>query len=492
MPRGSKYRLHKDSGPKSHLGSLRWLSCPNENAYGSTLRRSHDQHLFGHENREPLYSYHWGWRGSNTDANDDGNQDNVYNGMHSENKGTPEGIHPGIRGQVVAKLRRLMLRELHQALVQGMRLISILNTHHMGNDTIQDCDDDVINHMAQFILNNLDITDNENATEVSREEVNRLLHELQREMTGGSSASSRDNTTSHAMPRCSLPKSLQIQGQGDEILSLADDLTQTINNMIMTLPAEDQLEARRCMVIELIDFVQIRSAQTLTTLLLLAYYLPQPNQLQDQSNTRRFGRHAVECIEEAMRATFTTSASSSLQQAPFGQQDVAQLLPALGPLIMEALNFLDTGGVHTDDEETTSTDHADNNEDMDNSKPAADECGSGGTGRQADCDLREDLPTNKDGTRDLNEEKTERKVTSEENATSTAFATGASSSKGPVQGLRENASTDIKGKGKGKAREDKKAKRKGVGVSSPTKTKGAKDRRPDPDAGSLNQWVRRF
>ena len=50
--------------------------------------------------------------------------------------------------------------------------------------------------------------------------------------------------------------------------------------------------------------------------------------------------------------------------------------------------------------------------------------------------------------------------------------------------------TDIKGKGKGKDKEDKRAKRKGV--NSPTKTKGAKDRRPDPDAGSLNQWVRRF
>ena len=131
-----------------------------------------------------------------------------------------------------------------------------------------------------------------------------------------------------------------------------------------------------------------------------------------------------------MRATFTTSSSSSLQQAPFGQQDVAQLLPALGPLILEALNFLDTGDTHTEDEEESSTDHADNDKDMDDSKPAADECGSGGTGGQADCDLREDLQTDRGGFHDFDEEKTERRATSVENATSAALATGASSSKG--------------------------------------------------------------
>ena len=73
---------------------------------------------------------------------------------------------------MITKLRMLRLRELRQALVHGMRLISMLNTHQLGEPgSTTDVGDEVINSMATFILNNLDVAAGEPEGDVTDDEV---------------------------------------------------------------------------------------------------------------------------------------------------------------------------------------------------------------------------------------------------------------------------------------------------------------------------------
>ena len=261
------------------------------------------------------------------------------------------GIHPGIRGGVLAKLRQLIMQELRRTLSQGMNLIEVLNSEQLGNstDTSADCDVTIAS-MAQFLLEHLHLPDLMAETEVTNSELSNLLQGLQNsllEPEGDSAASGASSSTT-------LPVGPPVLGTGEDIRSMVEDLRTALNSMLMRVEPEDHLEARRCLVLELIDYVQVNAACTLTTLLLLVQYLPQPNQVVQSGSTQRFGRQAIECIDEAMRTRYRSTASASSFRAPFGQEDVVPLLPALHPLLLETIMFLKSGEWLSDDEDAES------------------------------------------------------------------------------------------------------------------------------------------
>ena len=165
-------------------------------------------------------------------------------------------------------------------------------------------------------------------------------------------------------------------------MEMMANLRQVLDNMLMEVPPEDMLEARRCMVFDLVDYVQVNAACTLSALHLLSSYLPQPNQVVQSGSTQRFGQQAVKSFDATMRASYTSQASSSTSQHPFRQDDVIHLLPALRPLLLEAIMFLDSGEWRGDDDEGAESESG-SDDDIDGHDMGV---GEGGTGGAAPAD----------------------------------------------------------------------------------------------------------
>ena len=138
-----------------------------------------------------------------------------------------------------------------------------------------------------------------------------------------------------------MPAAPPVEGTGTEIRGVVEDLTIAINRMIMDLSPENQMEPRSAMVLNLIDYIQTSSALTPSALLLLSYYLLQPNQVCEVGSCSRFGTVAVQHIAEALQESFSSQASSSMSSQPLNQEDVVPLLPALGLMIVEVITFME-------------------------------------------------------------------------------------------------------------------------------------------------------
>ena len=289
-------------------------------------------------------------------------------------------INPGIRGKVIQRLRGLILRELKNTLYQGIQLIEILNTEALGDST--PCDDEAnvtVTSMAQFLLQHLRLPDLLEEIDVADEDFVTLLSGLQEHLrTGCSTPSASASATTGAALLCQRP----ILGTGDEIIEMVAKLRRVLDNKLLEVPPEDMLEARRCMVLDLVDYVQTNAACTLLALHLLSNYLPQPNQVVQSGSTQRFRQQAVMSVDATMRAAFTSQASSSMAQHPFGQDEVIPLLPALRSLLLEAIMFMDTGDWEGSDAEEAESESG-NDEGADGSNMGD---GEGGTGGAAQAD----------------------------------------------------------------------------------------------------------
>ena len=261
------------------------------------------------------------------------------------------GINPDIRGRVIAKLRKLMLKELQHALLQGIQIVEILNSEQLGNDT-QDHYSEVVNRMAQFIVSNLDLTEETELTEATEEGVIPLMQRMLATMSTTASSSSTPRRRPTSGPS-TLPTMPTVCGTGDDIMSVVDNLTIATNNLFLSLPPEDQMESRRAMVLNLIDFAQNQASTTMAALLLLNYYLPQPNQLEEKGSCNRHGKEAAAHLAEALQMTFSSTRSRSLSTQPFNAEDVVDLMPALGPMVVEILNFMELGQIPDDDGDST-------------------------------------------------------------------------------------------------------------------------------------------
>ena len=198
------------------------------------------------------------------------------------------GIHPDLRGRVVARLRRLMLCEKN-ALLQGLQIVDFLRSEHLGNDT-QHRHEEVVDRMAQFIMTNLDITDGISMQNASEVDIVDLMKRLLTTMTGeGDSQSSSSPIRGGPSASSTMPPLPVAVGTGEDIAGVVDDLTMATNNFIHNLPADEQLESRRAMVLNLVDYTQNKAARTIAALLLLNYYLPQPNRMVERGTTNRNG-----------------------------------------------------------------------------------------------------------------------------------------------------------------------------------------------------------
>ena len=166
----------------------------------------------------------------------------------------------------------------------------------------------------------------------------------------------------HTASRSSWEALPTVTGTGDHIRSVVENLTTAINNMIQTVTPEEFLDARRETVVHLTGYVQESAARTVAALLLLNYYLPQPDQRLRTDSVHRFGVQAIQCIHEALMSAFVSNVSSSLPTTPFSQETVIPYMHAMGPLVVEVLGFMeqdaqcnDDCDADEDDEEETRT-----------------------------------------------------------------------------------------------------------------------------------------
>ena len=200
------------------------------------------------------------------------------------------GVHPNVRSQVVRHLRQKLMQQLNQCLFQGIQILALLQTDLLGNETGNTSDPaQVLCSMADFVFERLDFTQGFGDAESSQSlgDMVKHLHEtLCKEKADPALVAS----SSQALPGVELPS---LEGTGEDILCVAEDLATALDNMLSGVEANDWLESRREVVLELMQFVQTSAPRTLTPLLLLNRYLPQPNRRDPSDFINSFGKEAM-------------------------------------------------------------------------------------------------------------------------------------------------------------------------------------------------------
>ena len=143
----------------------------------------------------------------------------------------------------------------------------------------------------------------------------------------------------------------------------------------------------------MVKFVQTSAARTLTSLLLLNRYLPQPNRRNPSEKMTRFGKEAMSYIAAAIEESFRSRAVDAIGNSSFGQDDVVEVSPALQGMVVQIISFLETD--QFDDTEDENMEGGENEggqsspDDDDKPRPPGGfvGTGSGGTGDAAELDL---------------------------------------------------------------------------------------------------------
>ena len=139
-----------------------------------------------------------------------------------------------------------------------------------------------------------------------------------------------------------------VQGRDHEILQVVEGLLETLNALLNKAEIiEDYLEVRRAVVVQLVEYLQSSAARTLAALAMVHHLLPQPNCPPHKRHTQT-GCDIMHYLEGRLMMSFQPNVTAELGDAPFGQQEVAALLPALQSLVVETLGFLDTAGFSND------------------------------------------------------------------------------------------------------------------------------------------------
>ena len=139
-----------------------------------------------------------------------------------------------------------------------------------------------------------------------------------------------------------------VHGRDHEILQVVEGLLETLNALLNKAEIiEDYLEVRRAVVVQLVEYLQSSAARTLAALAMVHHLLPQPNCPPHKRHTQT-GCDIMNYLEGRLMMSFQPNVTAELGDAPFGQQEVAALLPALQSLVVETLGFLDTAGFSND------------------------------------------------------------------------------------------------------------------------------------------------
>ena len=106
----------------------------------------------------------------------------IIPGRHGQLRRLLQGVHPQIRARVIARLRALLVERLRRSLLQGTQLVDILYSDILG-DPLEPCeedqDNDTIEHMAEFIFNNLNLAEEQDDVAEDNAELLRLVQQLQ-------------------------------------------------------------------------------------------------------------------------------------------------------------------------------------------------------------------------------------------------------------------------------------------------------------------------
>ena len=294
-----------------------------------------------------------------------------------------QGIHPHIRARVVQKLRLMLVRRLRHGLLQGTRLVQLLHSGVLGDEgegEPSDVETETVDNMASFLFQNLDfLNPDQEETEVEGEDLEGLVQELQQGLasaTGSTTGSAGSmNVTIAAIP--------PVHGRDHEILQVVEGLLETLNALLNKAEIiEDYLEVRRAVVVQMVEYLQSSAARTLAALAMVHHLLPQPNCPPHKRHTQT-GCDIMNYLEGRLMVSFQPNVMTELGDAPFGQQEVAALLPALQSLVVETLGFLDSERFSNDmgDEEG-------GGDEASSSAPSPSPRGDGGTGGLAqDADL---------------------------------------------------------------------------------------------------------
>ena len=137
-------------------------------------------------------------------------------------------------------------------------------------------------------------------------------------------------------PRTSL------RGTPEDIQKVANHILDETQSLIFQVDHHGRADMIRDYVATLAGGLQVTASKAMVLVLLLAHHLPQPwPQCNPTSQARARGRNYAMDVMADLNETFLHAAVDDLNERPFGVQEVVPLLPALSPLTMEIITFLE-------------------------------------------------------------------------------------------------------------------------------------------------------
>ena len=151
-----------------------------------------------------------------------------------------------------------------------------------------------------------------------------------------------------------------MRGTEEEVKKVANDILNETQALIYECDHHGRADMIRDYVATLVGGLQCTAAKAMVMVLLLAHHLPQPwPQCNTTSQARSRGRNFAVGVMASLNETFMANPVQDLHERPFGVQETVPLLPALSPLTMEIITFLEDAEYLLDN---TSVDDVNNDE----------------------------------------------------------------------------------------------------------------------------------
>ena len=129
--------------------------------------------------------------------------------------------------------------------------------------------------------------------------------------------------------------------ESKDILDVHEAMEAAVSNLLAKVEPEDFLETRRALALELVQYVQVTAAKTIVAMRLLSDLLPQPNCPDSKEHTYKIGAEAMSYVAEALDESFASQAAEVVGDGTFNQEEVAELLPAVQGMTLEAITFME-------------------------------------------------------------------------------------------------------------------------------------------------------
>ena len=255
-------------------------------------------------------------------------------------------VHPGLRTQVIARVRSLLQRRLRLHLSHARTLLDLILSGIMGDQaTTPDnmtCPGS-LDELANFIVENLQ------AMETSPTDSD--LHE--RDLLANMTTALTNNDSHFVQPqrgtsstRTTLPL---VPMAGTTPTALAADIRDRLMNELMEGVIEDREQILREIAKHTVSHLQTQAFRLQTLLALLSDLLPQPNSPSITSSQINGGTSKFAQIITTMDQYVAPVPENTFQYMPFGVAEVIQLLPALEGLTIDTMAFFENGGFLDDD-----------------------------------------------------------------------------------------------------------------------------------------------